>query len=338
MRTTAWQVDAAGAALQQVDIDTGSPAAGEVEIAIDWCGLCHSDLHLLDDDWGTGSFPLIPGHEIIGRVTAVGADVESLAAGDKVGVGWQAGSCGRCAHCEAGDENVCTGMRATCIGRPGGLAGAIRVPARFAFALPEALYRAAAAPLFCGGITVFAPLQRHGVGPGMRVAIAGYGGLGHLAVRFAAAMGAEVTVISGSPDKRDDALADGASHFIEFDNKAQRKRKARHFDFMLSAISANRPWHDYLALLKPDSTLCMVGAPAEPLEIRAGALIGGQKSVAGSAIGGSRAMQDMLAFAAEKDIVAAAECLPVAQVNEAFERLRQGDVRYRMVLEMSDAG
>lgn len=338
MATTAWQCDEARGPLAATEIDIGAPAADEVEIAIEWCGLCHSDLHLIDNDWGTDAYPLVPGHEVIGRISAVGGQVSDLAVGDSAGVGWQSDSCRQCEYCEAGEENICTRVSPTCVGRPGGFAERIRVPARFVFRIPEGMHEPATAPLLCGGITVFAPLIRNGIGPGSRVAIAGYGGLGHLALRFAVAMGAEVTMISNSADKRDAALADGAAEFMLFDDCGERKQHARAFDFMLSTISANRPWQDYLAMLKPHGTLCMVGAPPEPLQIRAGALIGGQKAVAGSAIGGSRDMRKMLDFAARHDVSAQVEVLPASRINDAIDKLRGGNVRYRMVLEMMNAG
>jgi uncharacterized zinc-type alcohol dehydrogenase-like protein len=338
MTITAWQCAAPGAALRSIEFDDGAPVANEIDVDIDWCGLCHSDLHLLDGEWQAGQFPLIPGHEIIGRVHSAGSAVTALQVGGKVGIGWQCNSCGHCDECTSGHENTCAAHQATCIGRPGGFAERIRVSADFAFALPESLYQAAAAPLMCAGITVFAPLRRFGIGPGTHVAIAGYGGLGHLAVRFAVAMGAEVSVISASPRKREDALAEGATGFIDISDRAERKHYSRHFDLLLSTISADQSWPEYLALLKPRGTFCMVGVPSAPLVIPAIALVSAEKAMTGSRIGGRGDIRAMLDFAAGHGIVAQAEVLPIAEVNTAISRLRGGDVRHRMVLEMMHAG
>lgn len=334
MSATAWTAKAADIALDAAPLELAPLGADDVEIAVSHCGICHSDLHLVDGDWGI-DYPITPGHEVVGTVTAVGSAVSGIAEGERVGVGWQCNSCGECEYCRAGDDNLCAQNQATCIGRPGGFATALRVPARFAFALPDALPSERVGPLMCGGITVFSPLRRFGAGSGKRVAVVGLGGLGHMAVQFAAALGAEVTVLSHSPDKADDAAKLGASHFVHTGTEDWNAPLMKHFDLVLNTVSAVIPINDYLATLKPHGVLCTVGAPGEPLQVSAFNLIGGERMLAGSAIGGRARIREMLEFAARHGVLPWVETLPVAEVNTALDRVRNNRARYRMVLEIA---
>lgn len=334
MAETAWTATAADAALEATPLELALLGADEVEIAVSHCGICHSDLHLVDGDWG-GDYPITPGHEVVGRVTAVGKAVDGLSEGTRVGVGWQCNSCGECEYCRNGDENLCEQNQATCIGRPGGFATALRVPAGFAFPLPEALPSDRVGPLMCGGITVFSPLRRFGAGPGKRVAIVGLGGLGHMAVQFAAALGAEVTVLSHSPDKAEDAARLGAAHFVHTGTDDWNTGLRKHFDLVLNTVSAVIPINDYLVTLKPHGVMCTVGAPGEPLKVSAFNLIGGERMLAGSAIGGRARIREMLEFAAQHNVLPWVETLPVNDVNQALARVRDNRVRYRVVLEVA---
>jgi uncharacterized zinc-type alcohol dehydrogenase-like protein len=305
----------------------------DVDLEISHCGICHSDVHLIDNDWGINRYPLVPGHEIVGSVRALGALVDDLKLGQRVGVGWQRGSCGRCAHCRAGDENVCTKMEATCVGHFGGFADRIRIDSRFCFPIPDALDSAHAAPLLCAGVTVYSPLARYGVGRDMRVGVLGIGGLGHLALQFAARMGAEVVALSSSADKAADAKAFGAGQFLDINDREKLRAHRRSLDLVLNTVSAPLDYPDFLGLLKPGGTLCIVGAPREPVVIPPAALIGGQKAISGSSIGGRRSMREMLAFAAEHGVKPRIQTLPMDQCNLGVAKVKRNQARYRIVLQ-----
>jgi alcohol/geraniol dehydrogenase (NADP+) len=303
----------------------------ELEISISHCGVCHSDLHLIDDDWGISKFPLVPGHEIVGHVVASGDDAP-FAPGRRVGVGWQRSACLECELCKSEKENLCLSQKATCVGHMGGFADRIRIDGRFAFALPDALDAATAAPLLCGGVTVFAPLRRWGVRAGMRVGVIGVGGLGHLAVRFLHAMGCHTTAFTSSPDKRDEALRLGADEVSSSTLAREIVKHKNRMDFVLSTVPARVDWISYLQTLKPGGVLCLVGAPPGLVQFPASQLLSGQRVVCGSDIGSPSAMREMLAFAAEHGIGAQVETVPMAEVNTALQRVRDNRVRYRMVL------
>lgn len=309
----------AGNALQPYGYEPEDLEAHDVEIEITHCGVCHSDIHLIDDDLGISKFPLIPGHEIIGTI---------VGSGKRVGVGWQRGSCHTCSYCRVGNENLCAESRPTCVADPGGFAERIRVDGRFAFPIPDALASENAAPLLCAGVTVFSPLFCH-VDSSMRVGILGIGGLGHLALQFASALGCEVVAISHSADKKEEALGFGADHFLSTDSLGGATGS---LDFILSTINVGADWRSYLSLLRPEGKLCFVGLSSEPISCGAVDLIVGQKSLVGSAIGGSVDMQRMLEFAARHSIVAKTELYPMSEVNRAIERVRRNEVRYRAVL------
>ena len=312
------------------------PAAlgpNDIEIAITHCGICHSDIHLIDNDWGVSSYPLVPGHEIIGTIVDAGSNVKHLKQGQRVGVGWQRSSCLVCEQCVKGDENLCPENRATCVGNHGGFAERIRTDSRFAFAIPETLDSENAAPLLCGGATVYSPLKHYGVVPSMRVGVIGIGGLGHLALQFANAFGCEVTAFSSTSEKEKEARDFGAHRFIASTSAADLKKATGSLDFILSTAFANLDWGAYLQLLRPNGKLCFVGVPSAPIQIHIGVLLGGQKSVCASVIGSRNTIHEMLEFAARHDIEAKTEVMPLADVNKAIEKVRANKARYRMVLK-----
>jgi alcohol/geraniol dehydrogenase (NADP+) len=303
----------------------------DVEIEVSHCGVCHSDLHLIDNDWASSAYPLVPGHEIVGTVRAVGSDCR-LSVGERVGVGWQRSACLECRECLSGNENLCARQQATCVGHMGGFASRIRTDWRFAFPLPVTLDAAEAAPLLCGGVTVFAPLVRWNVGRGARVGVIGIGGLGHLALRFLRAMGCEATAFTSSPDKREEALRLGASEVSSSTDAREIRAHADRFDFLLCTVPARLDWITYLRALKPNGVLCLVGAPPGLLQVPASLLLSGQRAICGSDIGSPAAIRQMLTFAAAHGIGAQVETLPMTEVNTAIARVRENRVRYRMVL------
>jgi len=303
----------------------------DVEIRISHCGICHSDVHLVDGDWGMGSYPMVPGHEIVGTVAAVGPEVRHLEIGTRVGVGWQRGACLACDSCIAGDENLCAHNVATCVGNHGGFADRVRLDGRFAFPIPEALASENAAPLLCGGATVYSPLRRW-VKPAMRVGVVGIGGLGHLGLQFARAMGCEVTALSSTPDKEAEARGFGAHHFLATREPKALRSAASSLDFILSTVFATPDWDGLLGALRPNGVLCLVGATSEPLSVQAFTLLGAQKTVTGSAIGGRPAIREMLAFAARHGVAAKTQSRPLAEADAALGDVRQGRARYRIVL------
>src|SRR5580692_8104025 len=287
-------VHAAGAELLAYKYSPGELAPTDVEVRISHCGICHSDVHLIDNDWGFSKYPFVPGHEIVGTVSAVGSAVKDRKVGERVGIGWQADSCGICEWCRQGDEHLCAQSQPTCVGRNGGYADAVRVNSRFAIPVPEGLESENVAPLLCAGITVYSPLRNHGVRPSSRVGIVGIGGLGHLALQFAKAFGAEVTALSTSTDKEAEARELGASHFVNTRDMGEMKKIAGSFDLILSTVSADQEWAALAASLRPKGTLCVVGAPPSPIAIAGFALIGGRKSIAGSNTGSRRDLTGML--------------------------------------------
>jgi uncharacterized zinc-type alcohol dehydrogenase-like protein len=327
----AWAARRKGGPLEPFSYEPAPLGPRDVEIAVGHCGICHSDVHLVDGDWGEGDYPLVPGHEIVGAVTALGPSVRHLKVGDRVGVGWQCGACLECEACLRGDENLCVSEVATCVGRPGGFAKAIRVDGRFAFPLPAALASESAAPLLCGGVTVFSPLVRW-ARPAMRVGVLGIGGLGHLALQFARAMGCEVTAISASPEKEEDARAFGAHHFVATREKGALRAIAGRLDLVLSTSFLPLDSTGLLRALRPRGVLCLLGAPNEPLRVPPIALLGGEKAVTGSVIGGRSTIRQMLDFAARHGVLARTKPRPLAEADAALDEVRGGRARYRVVL------
>jgi uncharacterized zinc-type alcohol dehydrogenase-like protein len=325
-------VHAAGAELLPLRYDPGDLRSQDVEVCITHCGVCHSDLSLIDNDWGMSQYPFIPGHEIVGTVTAAGEAVRHLAPGDRVGIGWQADSCGGCEWCRKGEENLCAQAQPTCVGRHGGYAESVRVNARFAVKLPEALDSQTAAPLLCAGITVYQPLRTAGINPASRVGVIGIGGLGHLALQFARAFGAEVTAFSTSLAKESDALKLGAHRFVHSrDNKALKAVEGTQ-DLILSTINAAQEWNAYIGALRPHGTLCVVGVPPKPVSVEAFPLIAGARCVCGSNTGSPARIAEMLDVAARHGVAARTETFKMAEANQAIGRLRKNNMHYRAVL------
>jgi uncharacterized zinc-type alcohol dehydrogenase-like protein len=325
-------VHASGAQLVPYRYEPGELKANEVEVRISHCGVCHSDIHLIDNDWGTSKYPFVPGHEIVGTVEAVGSDVKDRTVGERVGIGWQADSCGVCEWCRQGAEQLCANSQPTCVGRNGGYADSVRVNSRFAIPVPEVLVSESVAPLLCGGITVFAPMRRHGVNPTSRVGVVGIGGLGHLALQFAKTFGAEVTALSTSIDKEEEARKMGADHFVNTRDMAEMKKVAGSFDFLLSTASADQEWQALMNSLRPKGTLCIVGEPPSPIAIQGFPLIGGQRAVSGSPTGSPQDLHEMLDVAARHGVKAITERFPMAKANDAIAKVKKSKVRYRAVL------
>jgi uncharacterized zinc-type alcohol dehydrogenase-like protein len=315
----------------------------DVLIEIKFAGICHSDIHTVRGDWGPQKYPLVPGHEIAGIVTEVGTAVTKHAVGDRVGVGCMVNSCGDCANCQAGEEQYCLKGNTGTYGAvdrdgtttQGGYSTHVVVTENFVVTIPEGIELDAAAPLLCAGITTYSPLRHWGAGPGKKVAVVGLGGLGHMAVKLAHAMGAEVTVLSQSLKKQEDGLRLGADHYYATSDETTFTDLAGSFDLIINTVSASIDISSYLQLLSLDGALVNVGAPAEPLPVNAFALIMGRRSFAGSAIGGIRETQEMLDFCAEHNLGAEIEVIPASKINDAYERVLASDVRYRFVIDTS---
>ena len=276
---------AAGSELLPLKYDPGKLGAREVEIAITHCGICHSDIHLISNDWGISQFPFIPGHEIIGTVAAVGSEVRSLELGQRVGLGWQSNSCGECEWCMRGEENLCAASEGTCVHRHGGYADRVRANARFVVPIPDALPSEQTAPLLGGGITVYNPLRIYGVNPSSRVGIVGIGGLGHMAIQFARVFGAHVTAFSTTLAKEEEARALGAHHFVNSRESKAMKEVAGSIDFILTTVNADQDWGTYVQALRPNGSLWFVGVPPSPVTAHAFPLVSGQRTIGGSPIG-----------------------------------------------------
>jgi len=343
MRVHAYAAPAAGEPLAPTTIERRDVGPTDVLIAIEFAGICHSDIHTVNGDWGPQPFPVVPGHEIVGVVAEVGADVTTHRVGDRVGVGCMVNSCGHCANCRRGDEQYClNGMVGTYAATDrdgtttqGGYSTHVVVDAGFVLRVPEGIDPAAAAPLLCAGITTWSPLRRWGAGPGKRVAVVGLGGLGHMAVKLAHAMGAEVTVLSQSLKKQEDGLRLGADEYFATSDPDTFTTLAGRFDLVVNTVSAPIDVDAYLSLLAVDGALVNVGAPAEPLSLNVMSLIGGRRSYAGSMIGGIAETQEMLDFCAEHGLGAEVEVIAAPQVNEAYERVLASDVRYRFVIDVA---
>ncbi len=344
LNVAAYAAPAAGAPLEKITIARRDVRATDVQIEIDYAGICHSDIHTVRDEWGRMTYPLAPGHEIVGRVTEVGSDVTKFAVGDVVGVGCMVDSCRRCPACTDGLENYCLDGNIGTYGAmgydgemtQGGYSTHVVVEERFVVRIPEALHGdrlAAATPLLCAGITLYSPLRHWGVGPGTKVGIIGMGGLGHVGVKIAAAMGAEVTVLSHSLAKKDDGLRFGAARYVATTDAEAMKALRGSLDLIINTVSVNLPLDDYLALLRYDGTLVELGAPTNPLEVAGFSLIAARKALAGSCIGGMPETQEMLDFCAEHGIVAEIEQINADQINEAYDRVVASDVRYRFVID-----
>jgi uncharacterized zinc-type alcohol dehydrogenase-like protein len=341
--TQVLSVPSAKAPFEKTTIERRELRPHDVLIDIKFSGICHSDIHNAFNEWGGGTFPMVPGHEIAGVVTAVGSNVTNFSVGDRVGVGCFVDSCGECEYCLDGEEQFCTkGVINTYNdvdydGNPtyGGYSQKIVVKEGFVVRIPDVLNLDVASPLLCAGITTYSPLKRWNAGPGKRVAIVGMGGLGHVAIQFAHAMGAEVTVLSRSENKASEALSFGADHYYATSNPETFKELAGRFDLILNTVSANLDVDAYLSLLRVDGTLVNVGAPAESDQYHVFSLIMRRRNLAGSLVGGIRETQEMLDFAAQHGIAPKIEVINANQVDEAYERIQRSDVRYRFVIDIA---
>ncbi len=341
--TKAYAAHSATTPLVPWNLERRNPKPHDVQIEILYCGVCHSDLHFARNDWGMTVYPVVPGHEIVGRVTAVGGHVKKFKVGDLAGIGCLVDSCRECDSCKEGLEQYCTGGVFSYNGQErdgsgityGGYSKSILAHEDFVLRISEKLDLAATAPLLCAGITTYSPLRHWKVGKGTRVGILGLGGLGHMAVKLAAAMGAEVTMLSHTASKEKDAKRLGANKFVLTSNEEQVKSVTGYFDFILDTVSAEHDYNFYLGLLRTNGVMVCVGVPPAPATIPAFTLIFGRKSFAGSLIGGIPETQEMLDFCAEHNIVSDIELIKMADINEAYERLLKSDVKYRFVIDMA---
>jgi uncharacterized zinc-type alcohol dehydrogenase-like protein len=322
-----------GQPLQPFEFDAGPLKPEQIEIKVSHCGICHSDLSMLDNDWGISTYPLVAGHEVAGTVTAAGPAVKRVKVGDRVGLGWFSGSCMSCPQCLAGDHNLCATVESTIIGRYGGFADRVRCNWEWATPLPAAIESVSAGPLFCGGITVFNPIVQFGVRPTDRVGVVGIGGLGHLAVQFLNKWGCEVVAFTSTEAKHAEALRLGAHRAVSSKDSDGLKQLAGSLDFILVTANVALPWDLYLAALAPKGRLHFVGAVLEPVPVAAFSLIFGQKSISGSPVGSPATTARMIAFCARHAIAPIIEKFPLSRVNDALDRLRSGRARYRVVLE-----
>ncbi len=334
MPVQAYAAKTAKANLQPFEFDLGQLGPEEVDVQVTHCGICHTDVALVDNDWGMSQYPVVPGHEIVGTVSAVGSNVDRLAVGQRVGVVALCGSCMKCEWCEGGAQHVCAEVAGTVMGsHRGGFASIVRVNNwRFAYPLPDKIASEHAGPLMCAGSTVFTPLLKYGVRPTSRVAVVGIGGLGHLAVQYLAKWGCDVTAISSTHDKEEQAHGFGATRFIATRGTDELKKAARSFDFILSTVTADLPWDEYLAALRPGGKLCIVGIPDKPIAVSCWGLIAGEKSIVGGQPGSIDDTTQMLSFTALHGIKPMIETFPMEDANAALDHTREGKARYRAVL------
>jgi alcohol dehydrogenase (NADP+) len=344
MKTRSWAAQSATSPLAPFEIERREVGPRDVQIEILWSGICHSDIHQARGEWGNSRFPMVPGHEIVGRVTQVGAEVTKFKAGDLAGVGCMVDSCRTCATCSDGHEQFCQkGCAWTYNGTEmdrktptyGGYSKAIVVTEHFVLRIPDTLDLQGAAPLLCAGVTTWSPLRQWNCKKGDRVGVVGLGGLGHMAVKLAAALGAEVTMLSTSPSKEQDAKRLGATGFGLTSDRSTFKKFAGHFDLIINTISAQHDLNAYLGMLRPYGAMSIVGVPPKPLEVHAFSLIGGNRRLSGSSIGNIKETQEMLDFCAKHGITADTEKIAASQINEAYERMLKNDVRYRFVIDAS---
>ena len=329
----AYAAKSAGAHLEPFEFTPKPLGDEEVDVAVDYCGICHSDLSMIHNNWGMAQFPIVPGHEISGRVVAAGPKAKNLKIGDRVGIGWSSGSCMSCPDCMSGDQNLCASNEGVMVGRHGGFAERVRAHWAWTVPIPEALDPAKVGPLFCGGITVFNPLVQCGVQPTDRVGVVGVGGLGHLAVQFLNKWGCEVTAFSSSPSKAQELRKLGAHHVVDSRDPGQLKPLARSLDFILVTVNVPLDWNAYIETLAPRGRLHYVGAVMEPLNVGVFPLLLGQRSISASPLGSPTTTADMLDFCARHDIAPVVEEFPMSKVNEAIAHLESGKARYRIVLK-----
>ena len=329
----AYAASEAKSELKPFEYEPGALASNEVQIKVETCGICHSDLSMLNNDWGISQFPLVPGHEVIGIVESLGAQVKHLKIGQRVGVGWFSNSCMTCEWCVGGEHNLCESTEGIIVGRHGGFADRVRTDATWAIPIPDGINPELAGPLMCGGITVFNPILQFNIKPTDHVGIIGIGGLGHMALKFLHSYGCEVTAFSSNEEKENDAKIFGANHFVNSSDSHSLEKIAGSLDFIISTVNVALDWPSYINVLRPKGRLHIVGAVMEPLPIPLFPLLFGQKSVSASPLGSPFTAGIMLEFAARHKIEPLVETYPIDKVNEAMEKLRSGKTRYRLVLK-----
>ncbi|MCR9290365.1 MAG: NAD(P)-dependent alcohol dehydrogenase [Bacteroidetes bacterium] len=318
--------------LKSFEFELGELKPDEVDVEVLYCGVCHSDLSMLNNDWRFTQYPFVPGHEVVGKIIAKGDQVHNLEIGQTVGVGWTAQSCLTCGDCMSGDHNLCNHAKGTIVGRHGGFADKVRAQAAWTIPIPEGVHLASAGPLFCGGITVFNPIIQNDISPLASVGVVGIGGLGHMALAFLKAWGCEVTAFSTSPEKEEEARKLGAHHFVSTHDKDALKKLRNQFDMILDTVNVPLMWDDYLKTLKSKGILHIVGV-TESVTARIGNLMGKQRSISSSPTGSPVAIAEMLKFAARHDIRPMVEMYNLSDVNAAIDRLEKGKPRYRIVLD-----
>jgi alcohol dehydrogenase (NADP+) len=342
--TKAYAAQTASAPLTPYDFERRNPGPHDIEIDILYCGVCHTDIHFINNDFGMSMYPLVPGHEIVGRVISVGEHVKKLKPGDTAGVGCLVDSCRDCEFCNQGLEQHCSNGAVYTYSAyekdgktiaQGGYSSKIVVDERFVLKVSEKLAPEKAAPLLCAGITTYSPLKLWGVDKGHKLAVVGLGGLGHMAVKFGVAFGADVTVLSTSPNKKEDALKLGAHNFVVTTDEEQLQSVANKFDFILDTLSANHDYNKYVTLLKTGGTLICVGLPVENIQVPSFNIVFTRKCIAGSLIGGLPETQEMLDYCAENNITADVEVIPIQKIQEAYKRMLNSDIKYRFVIDMN---
>lgn len=322
-----------GAELKPFEFDPGQLKANQVEIKVRYCGVCHSDLSVIDNAWGISQYPIVPGHEVVGEISQLGDQVKHLKLGQIVGLGWHCAYCHECSHCHSGDHNLCANSQATIVSHHGGFADKVRAEAMSVVAIPEGIDLETAGPLFCGGVTVFNPLVQYGIKPTDKVAVIGIGGLGHLALQFLNAWGCEVTAFTSNPTKQDEAKGLGAHHTLDSRDPQQLAAAAGQFDLILSTVNVSLDWGLYLNTLNTRGRLHLLGATLEPISVNAFTLMAGQRSLSGSQVGSPAMIAKMLEFSKRHGIKPVIEKFSFNDVNKAIKKLRAGDVHYRIVLE-----
>jgi alcohol/geraniol dehydrogenase (NADP+) len=322
-----------GGELKPFEYDPGVLGDEEVEIQVEYCGICHSDLSMLKNDWKISQYPIVPGHEVVGTIAAIGNNVKRRQVGEKVGLGWYSSSCMGCEWCMTGYHNLCQTAEGTIVGRHGGFADRVRAHQNWAIPLPKNLNPATAGPLFCGGITVYNPIVQYNIKPSDRVGVIGIGGLGHLALKFLRAWGCDVTAFSNSPDKEAEAKEMGATEFVNSRDPQALKAVQNSFDVIISTVNVELDWEVYIAALRPKGRLHFVGVVPKNISFNVFSLIDPQKSVSGSPLGSPATVAQMLEFAARHQIEPITETYSFDRVNEALDRLRSGKARYRLILK-----
>lgn len=324
----------AKSALVPYEFDAGELQPHQVEVKVEYCGLCHSDLSIIDNDWGVSQYPVVAGHEIIGKIIRLGSEAKGLKLGQRVGIGWTAETCQACNYCLSGQQVLCTGEhKATIVGHAGGFADKVRAGWQWVIPLPDDLAPESAGPLLCGGITVFDPLLKHQIQAIHHVGVIGIGGLGHMAIKLLKAWGCEITAFTSNLDKADELKAMGADHVVNSRDSAALKAQKGKFDLLLSTVNVTLDWKSYLSTLAPNGSVHLLGIPLEPIATPANLLISGAKSITGSPTGSPAALCTLLNFAARKNIAPQIELFPMSQINDAIARLHSGQVRYRVVLK-----